>query len=833
MNTFQLRKLPRLQPIRYRSREEVQVVMDHLIENFINSNNDSTLNMFALDHIEGYSGFSRRALYYYIERLRKDITFNPKDNHSAINRAMSDKLELELVMEIEETYIKPGYYFNNRVLKYLAIAMWNKASPADKFLPVFKASNKWCRNFRRRHNYVWRKARALRRPRSNDKTRSIEKSFELQMELLCKSLKEKNQLNLLVNMDETSWRICYAGDMTWAKKGAQSVKIHVDHNVKTALTALASITATGDKLPLYILAKGKTQVAERKQVRGIEGFEYQTDRSKSGWTTTEVMMRYLKWLREIMNRDFNAEGMKIHLVLDTYSVHRCEQVKKEALTLNIDLHYIPSGHTEDFQPLDIRVFGALKAKARGYWYTNYALNPAEKYSMRSAVKTLLICWDQLTDKLISSSWEKYLTLIDAEENDDNVCTEPNIKGIEDTRSELIESIEQMKAKDPKIIQKILYDFKEDLEEAPDTVEDPEFDTDGGIEEEEDDNEDYDFHNHELIEDNENDESEIDTNAQIIHVISVDDLQELVDDPPKSYMFKDTEDLQEEESINPQTEESPEPLQHDSLTVTNIENEDLSFSDLENHIEYEETRKNDRVDNARSARKSPPRITETVGLSNMGATCAFNSFMQVIHLMPDVHDVLIDQKSDKTNLVKLVHYVLDLMTRSYESINMDYFLKSLTGIQDFDPANVLKLISSKNHSIIFFITHCIDPNMISFIKSGVYLRFLQIDVNAAFEHSLRGVEPSGLAKYLFIMTSKRTEGYKFPHQFTIADDRSSATLVLKAIVLNPQGHFSVLTRIQFTNNFLHCDDQCIKLYEPNKGYKRLQIFCMALYIVCKH
>ena len=113
----------RRQTIRYWTRDEAQILMNVLINTFVKKKKGCPHYQLTPHEIEIHTGISRRSIYTYIHHLKNDINFNPKDHHTEINRAMSNKLELELVMEIEETYIKPGFYFNNRVLKYLAIAM--------------------------------------------------------------------------------------------------------------------------------------------------------------------------------------------------------------------------------------------------------------------------------------------------------------------------------------------------------------------------------------------------------------------------------------------------------------------------------------------------------------------------------------------------------------------------------------------------------------------------------------------------------------------------------------------------------------------------------------
>jgi hypothetical protein len=58
-------------------------------------------------------------------------------------------------------------------------------------------------------------------------------------------------------MDETSWKLAYPGIMTWAQIGAEEVRINLDYNTKTCITAIATITNDRDnpKLPMAIIAK--------------------------------------------------------------------------------------------------------------------------------------------------------------------------------------------------------------------------------------------------------------------------------------------------------------------------------------------------------------------------------------------------------------------------------------------------------------------------------------------------------------------------------------------------------------------------------------------------
>jgi hypothetical protein len=55
------------------------------------------------------------------------------------------------------------------------------------------------------------------------------------------------------------------------------------------------------------------------------------------------------------------------LILDEYLTHETDNFKAKAQSLGAFLLWIPKGGTEIYQPLDHRVYGALKAKGRAKW----------------------------------------------------------------------------------------------------------------------------------------------------------------------------------------------------------------------------------------------------------------------------------------------------------------------------------------------------------------------------------------------------------------------------------------------------------------------------------
>jgi hypothetical protein len=73
-----------------------------------------------------------------------------------------------------------------------------------------------------------------------------------------------------------------------AETGSQNVVIPVTGKEKDAMTVMATISFRGKKLPLYILAKGRTARCEASQLG-----EHVHDHSPTGWMAENTMTRYL------------------------------------------------------------------------------------------------------------------------------------------------------------------------------------------------------------------------------------------------------------------------------------------------------------------------------------------------------------------------------------------------------------------------------------------------------------------------------------------------------------------------------------------------------------
>jgi hypothetical protein len=191
------------------------------------------------------------------------------------------------------------------------------------------------------------------------------------------------------------------GILTWAEKGTDGVHLNCTGDEKACITVMATISAAGDKLPLFFIAKGKTARVERSQIGDVG--PHGVTHSESGWMTVVTFKEYLTLLRES-----HPEIPVIHLVLDVYAAHRSQGSKDLAEQLGIKLHFVPAGCTDLLQPLDRSVFGALKSTARKLFHDGLVSDPEIQVTKPWAVQLLLKSWKQFARSTVELAWECYL-----------------------------------------------------------------------------------------------------------------------------------------------------------------------------------------------------------------------------------------------------------------------------------------------------------------------------------------------------------------------------------------------------------------------------------------
>jgi hypothetical protein len=203
--------------------------------------------------------------------------------------------------------------------------------------------------------------------------------------------------DLIVNCDETCWKVYPDALKTWMLTGSDHVTISIRGNEKQAFTAFCSIRAVRQKLPMVMIAKGKTSRVQQSQLGDI-GLHIAAH-SKSGWITIETFEEYLAMLKS----EFPGDE-PIYLILDYYSVHRRQAVREYARELGIIMKFIPAGMTDLLQSLDRAVFGTLQGIARRLFRMEATDNPCPHLTMQLATQFLVRAWEQVSSEVLEHAW---------------------------------------------------------------------------------------------------------------------------------------------------------------------------------------------------------------------------------------------------------------------------------------------------------------------------------------------------------------------------------------------------------------------------------------------
>jgi hypothetical protein len=207
---------------------------------------------------------------------------------------------------------------------------------------------------------------------------------------------------VISNVDETDWSLINPHQVTIAPRGAESVSANFNGDPKTGLTAIAIITAAGEKFLLWVICKGTTERCERRFrddfARQIESGQLILCHQSSGWTDNIISKSVLQCLSD------RAGDSHSTLIWDVDRAHREHGLKEYAASKGVRLLFIPPGMTDAYQPLDRRVFGSLKARERARFDERWIENPGLALTLVDEIEILLEVWTAIPQGEIFDAW---------------------------------------------------------------------------------------------------------------------------------------------------------------------------------------------------------------------------------------------------------------------------------------------------------------------------------------------------------------------------------------------------------------------------------------------
>lgn len=353
-----------------------------------------------------------KTIYRWHTEFRQNADWRPDRAHIFPNRRMFTKAEEKQVAdEIADHFLSRHVPVTLDILRSLVLAKYQEFSQASITTTghpkrPFKCTRHFLTNFMRRNQLSYRCTRPARRP-AIDPIEVERYRSELA------EIHENTPWDRILNADESFWLILYVPMKTVAPTGVETVKVSVDGDPKAGLTLLGTITAAGTKLPLFLVAKGRTDRCHKQFGADLlQTWPVYIAHSPSGWVTQPVFLEYLSFLRQVI-----PDG-PLCLVLDQYPTHLTPTSASRAADLNIRIVRVPKGATGIWQPLDRRIYGAMKSMARARWARLFARSEMPRATRELAAELALTCWKEISEELILEAWNFDETYPEEDPGDD-------------------------------------------------------------------------------------------------------------------------------------------------------------------------------------------------------------------------------------------------------------------------------------------------------------------------------------------------------------------------------------------------------------------------------
>jgi hypothetical protein len=121
---------------------------------------------------------------------------------------------------------------------------------------------------------------------------------------------------------------------------------------------------------------------------------------ENGWATEKLIVEYLQWLHAEI-----AGGHPCVLILYVYPTYRTEVGSAAAEECDIELRSMRAGGTNEYQPLDYRIFGELKSRVKAETTRLMAIRSAVNIDHDQNVGILVRYWNAISGENIRRAWE--------------------------------------------------------------------------------------------------------------------------------------------------------------------------------------------------------------------------------------------------------------------------------------------------------------------------------------------------------------------------------------------------------------------------------------------
>src|SRR5688572_11207624 len=183
----------------------------------------------------------------------------------------------------------------------------------------------------------------------------IEKQQEFLAFITYRRIQHDYPLAFIGNMDETPITFDLPNNISINDLGARTVSIRTTGHEKTNFTVVLTCMADGTKLPPIVIFKLK-KIPKGNFPPGVI-----VRANPTGWMNENEM---LYWIENVWVKRARLSNPQSLLVLDSFSAHIVDSVKRQFGEKNTNIAVIPGGLTSRLQPLDVSINKSFKSKVR-------------------------------------------------------------------------------------------------------------------------------------------------------------------------------------------------------------------------------------------------------------------------------------------------------------------------------------------------------------------------------------------------------------------------------------------------------------------------------------
>jgi hypothetical protein len=314
-------------------------------------------------------------------------------SHSALSQA--DEAEVASRLRAAK---REGEYVSRAEVVQAVMELWAERHPRPtRSLAPFKCSPQFITRFRRRHGFSTKKHKLRRQGPAQREDDDSKADAMAEYLIHVDEAVEQYGANNVINADETAAHGVQHTGRSWGIVGEPNV-VNTGLSERDAITTMPAVSAAGDRLPMQVLVKGKTQRAVKNKNLPHTTAAYPTG---SGWQTSSSITQYIE--DEVSQY---TDDQPSALIMDDYDAHKTEEVRGAAERHNTDLIIVPPGMTSTLQPLDVGVNGELKRRAREKWVQDKAAGKENADTLSRAAQRMNEAYHELPASTFTNAFNK-------------------------------------------------------------------------------------------------------------------------------------------------------------------------------------------------------------------------------------------------------------------------------------------------------------------------------------------------------------------------------------------------------------------------------------------